>query len=47
MNFIEKLFCEKWENINVFWKRNKMKSGNKDALLPDRNTHTAKSYITT
>ena len=32
MNFFEKLCFEKRENINVFWKGNKTKSGNKDAL---------------
>ena len=31
MNFFEKCF-EKRENINVFWKGNKTKGGNKDAL---------------
>ena len=32
MNFFEKLCSEKRENINVFWKGNKTKGGNKDAL---------------
>ena len=32
MNFFEKLCFEKWENINVFWKGNKTKGGNKVAL---------------
>ena len=32
MNYFEKLCFEKKENINVFWKENKTKSGNKDAL---------------
>ena len=32
MNFFEKLCFEKRENINVFWKGNKTKGGNKDAL---------------
>ena len=37
MNFFEKLYFEKREIINVFWKGNKTKGGNKDA----------KNYITT
>ena len=32
MNFSEKLLFEKRESINVFWKGNKTKGGNKDAL---------------
>ena len=32
MNFFEKLCFEKRENINVFWKGNRAKDGNKDAL---------------
>ena len=32
MNFFEKLCFEKKENINVFWKGNKTKGGNKVAL---------------
>ena len=32
MIFFEKLCFEKSENINVFWKGNKTKGGNKDAL---------------
>ena len=32
MNFFEKIYFEKGENINVFWKGNKTKSNNKDAL---------------
>ena len=32
MNFFEKLWFEKRENINVFWKRNEMNGVNKDAL---------------
>ena len=32
MNFFEKLYFEKSENINVFWKGNKTKGGNMDAL---------------
>ena len=32
MNFFEKLSFEKRENINVFWKGNKVKGGNKNAL---------------
>ena len=35
MNFFEKLFFEKMENINVLWKGNKTKGGNKDALQSD------------
>ena len=30
--FFEKLCFEKKESINVFWKGNKMRGGNKDAL---------------
>ena len=32
MNFFEKLCFEKRGNINVFWKGNKTKGGNKDTL---------------
>ena len=32
MIFFEKLFFEKRKNINVFWKGNKAKCGNEDAL---------------
>ena len=32
MNFFEKIYWEKRENIIVFWKENKMKSVNKGAL---------------
>ena len=32
MNFFEKLFCEKRQKINVFWKENKKKGVNKDGL---------------
>ena len=32
MKFFEKLCFEKRENINVFWKGNKTRGGNKDAL---------------
>ena len=32
INFFEKLFFEKEKSINVFWKGNKTKDGNKDAL---------------
>ena len=46
MNFFEKLCFEKRENINVFWKGNKTKGGNKDALLSGRDKYTAKNYIT-
>ena len=42
-----KLFFEKGENIDVFWKENKMKRGNKDTLLSGRDRYTAKNYITT
>ena len=48
MNFFEKLCFEKRENINLFWKGNKMKGGkNKGALLSGRDMHTAKNFITT
>ena len=47
MNFFEKLCFEKRENINVFWKGNKKKGGNKDALQSGRNRYIAKNYITT
>ena len=30
--FFRKIMFEKRENINVFWKGNKTKGGNKDAL---------------
>ena len=46
MNFFEKILFEKRENIHIFWKGNKMKGGNKDALLSDRDRHSAKNYIT-
>ena len=32
LNFFEKLYFEKRENINVFWKGNRTKGGNKNAL---------------
>ena len=32
MNFFEKLCFEEKKNINVFWRGNKTKGGNKDAL---------------
>ena len=47
MNFFEILCFEKRENINVFWKGNKMKDGNKDALQSFRVKYTAKNYSTT
>ena len=31
----------------VFWKKNKMKGGSKDALLSGRDRHTAKNYVAT
>ena len=46
MNFFEKICFEKRENINVFWKGNKMKGGNQDALQSDKDRYTAKNYIT-
>ena len=36
MNFIEKICFKKRESINIFEKGNKMKGGNKDALLSGR-----------
>ena len=45
--FFENLCFEKRENINDFWKGNKTKGGNKDALLSDTDRYTAKKYITT
>ena len=30
--FLKTYFFEKMENINEFWKENKMKGGNKDTL---------------
>ena len=36
MNFFEKICFEKRENINVFWKGNKTKGGNKDELVRQR-----------
>ena len=47
MNFFEKLYWEKRENINVFWKENKMKGVNKDALQSGADKYTTKNYITT
>ena len=46
MNFFEKLFFEKRENIKIFWKENKMKGGNKDALQSGRDRYASKNYIT-
>ena len=46
MNFIGKSCFENRENVNAFWKGNKMKGGNKDALLSGRVKHIAKNYIT-
>ena len=31
----------------IFWKGNKMKGGNKDAVQSDIDRYTAKNYITT
>ena len=47
MNFLEKLCFEKREKINVFWKGNKTKGGNKYALLSGGDRSTTKNYITT
>ena len=44
MNFFEKICFEKREKINVFWKGNKTKDSNKDALYSGKDT--AKNYIT-
>ena len=46
MYFLEKLCFEKRENIKVFWKGNKTKGGNKDALKSGRDRYAAKNYIT-
>ena len=45
--FLKNYVLKKRENFNVFWKGNKMKSGNNDALLSGRDRHTVKNYITT
>ena len=45
--FLKNYVLKKRENFNVFWKGNKMKSGNNDALLSGRDRHTANNYITT
>ena len=47
MNFFENLYWEKRENINVFWKENKMKGVNKDALQSGKDKFTTKKYIIT
>ena len=47
MSFFEKLYFEKREKINVFWKGNKTNSGNKDALQSGTDRYTAKNCITT
>ena len=41
-NFFEKLCFEKRKNINAFWKGNKTKGDNKDALQSYRDRYTAK-----
>ena len=46
-SYFFKYFFLKRENINDFRKGNKMKGGNKDALLSGRDRHIAKNYITT
>ena len=38
--FSKKLFIEKRENINFFWKGNKMKGGYEDALQSGRDRYT-------
>ena len=45
--FFEKICFEKRENINVFWKENKTKGGEKHALWSGKDRYTAKNYITT
>ena len=45
MNFLEKLICEKRENIKVFWTGNKMKGVNKDTLQSGRDRYTANSAV--
>ena len=47
MTFSKKICFEKREKFNVFWKRNKMKGCNNDALLSGRERYTAKNYTTT
>ena len=47
MIFFGKLCFEIRENINVFWKGNKMKGGNKDALLSGRDAYTTKNLCHT
>ena len=47
MNFFEKICFEKRENINAFWKVNKTKGGNKNALYSGRDAYTTKNFITT
>ena len=45
--FFVKLCFEIWENINVFWKGNKTKDGNKYDYNQAEIDITAKNYITT
>ena len=44
--FSENYVLKKKENINDFWKGNKTKSGNKNALQSGRDRYTAKNYNT-
>ena len=45
--FLKKYVLEKEIILMFFWKVNKMKGCNNDALLSGRDRHTAKNYITT
>ena len=47
MIFFKKLCFEKRKNVNVSWKGNKTKGGNKDALQSGRDRYTTKNYFTT
>ena len=47
INFFEKLLCEKRENMNAFWKGNKMKGMNKESLQSGKDEYASKDYIAT
>ena len=46
-SFLKNYVLKKKESINVFWKGNKSKGGNKDASQSGGDRYTAKNYMTT
>ena len=47
IGFFSKNFVLRKGKMLIFWKGNKMKGGNKDAVQSDIDRYTAKNYITT